>query len=66
MGAQCVLYRFLYSVEALYSYTALRHATVEALQPLQLYSSTALQPLHSTTLYNTPLLSLFAALFHKV
>eukprot|EP00966_Prymnesium_polylepis_P320086 7376482-Prymnesium_polylepis.1 len=27
MGAQCVLYRFLYSVEALYIYLALRHAT---------------------------------------
>eukprot|EP00966_Prymnesium_polylepis_P251168 5807318-Prymnesium_polylepis.1 len=50
MGAQCVLYRFLYSVEALCIYLALRHATVEALQPLQpplqLYSSTP------STLYN--------------
>ena len=51
-----VLYRFLCSGEALSILRSLRHATVEALQPLQLYISTALHPLHSTILYNTPLL----------
>ena len=57
------LYSFLYTSTTLYIYLSLRRAPCRGsttLQPLQpsttLYSYTAIHPLHSTTLYSTPLL----------
>jgi hypothetical protein len=54
MGAPSVLYRFLYSVEALYICIGLCHATVGPLQLYSLYSAVELYSSTASTLYSPP------------